>query len=270
MEIKQPSMEHLPKYLELRGKTALITGSGRRIGKGIAERLAIEGMSVFITGLDSNEVQTTVMEFCEKGYSAAGVAVDLRTQEGIKFLFSSFQKEFDHLDLLVNNAAVIERHKIFDMPEGLVDLEIDVNLRTPYFCSVAGAQMMRSSGGGTIINISSIGGERAHWRGLPYDITKGGLNMMTRAMALDLAEFGIRVNGVAPGAIHSGFPTTRQHQKYLSVLASRIPLNRAGTPADVAGVVAFLASDDASYITGQIITVDGGATAQLYPEESPI
>jgi NAD(P)-dependent dehydrogenase (short-subunit alcohol dehydrogenase family) len=125
------------------------------------------------------------------------------------------------------------------------------------------AALMRDTGtGGSIVNISSIGGTQAHWAGMPYDLTKGALNMMTMAMALELAEFHIRVNAVAPGAIR----TAEMPEEY----RARIPMLRAGNPLEIGAAIAFLVSEDASYITGTILPVDGGVLAQLYPRQAPI
>jgi 3-oxoacyl-[acyl-carrier protein] reductase len=127
---------------------------------------------------------------------------------------------------------------------------------------------MRERGaGGSIIQISSVGGLRAHWRALPYDMTKGALDAMTRAMANELAQYGIRVNAIGPGAIDTGW-VNRAGKAGAEALVERIPLLRVGNPQDIASSVAFLASDDASYITGQVIYVDGGITMQLSPKNA--
>ena len=129
---------------------------------------------------------------------------------------------------------------------------------------------MRKHGhGGNIVSISSVGGLRAHWRGLPYDVTKGAIDAMTRAMALELAAFNIRVNAVAPGPIRIE-RSLPEHDPLAVAVAERVPLRRYGWPLEIGAAVAFLASPEASYITGQIIYVDGGSTAQLSPENSPI
>lgn len=129
--------------------------------------------------------------------------------------------------------------------------------------------MMQPQKAGAMINISSVGGQRAHWSGLPYDMTKGALEAMTRAMALDLARDGIRVNAIAPGAIRS-WRTPPPDNKAVQEISARIPLGRFGTALEIGAAVAFLASDDAAYITGQVLYVDGGITAQLSPSGQPI
>jgi NAD(P)-dependent dehydrogenase (short-subunit alcohol dehydrogenase family) len=128
---------------------------------------------------------------------------------------------------------------------------------------------MRELGQGNIIHISSVGGLRAHWRGLPYDLTKGAIDAMTRAMALELAEYGIRVNAIAPGATHTERTSALDDQQ-LQTYTQRVPLTRFGTPLEIGAAVAFLASPDAAYITGQVLYVDGGLTVQLGLKDQPI
>jgi 3-oxoacyl-[acyl-carrier protein] reductase len=135
-------------------------------------------------------------------------------------------------------------------------------------CAYRAAQVMREAGGGNIIHISSVGGLRAHWIGLPYDATKGAIDAMTRTMALDLAEYGIRVNAVAPGATLTERIAIREPSR-MQRYVERVPLKRIGLPLEMGATVAFLASPDADYITGQVIYVDGGITIQLGTREQP-
>jgi 3-oxoacyl-[acyl-carrier protein] reductase len=128
---------------------------------------------------------------------------------------------------------------------------------------------MRSGGGGSIVHISSVGAVRAHWMGLPYDATKGAINAMTRAMAIDLAEYNIRVNAIGPGAIRK-LAAPPAEVRWMEEVSGRIPLQRVGVISDISAMVAYLASPEASYITGQVIYVDGGITAQLSPPGQPL
>ena len=258
-----------PRYPELAGKTALVTGSGRGIGKGIALRLGREGMRIILTSNVPADVEVGAQAFQRLGIAVLPLVADLAVPAEIDRLFEQSAAAFGPLALLVNNAADLRRQRF--LPDGLalLDSEIDVNIKGAYRCSFRAAEQMKAAGGGSIIHISSVGGLRAHWRGLPYDLTKGAMDAMTRAMAIDLAEYGIRVNAVAPGlTLHL------ENKERLSAFASaaipRIPLLRAGTPLDVAAAVAFLASDEAGYITGQVLYVDGGITAQLSPKEAEL
>jgi NAD(P)-dependent dehydrogenase (short-subunit alcohol dehydrogenase family) len=259
-----------PRYSELMGKTALVTGSARGIGKGIAVRLGREGMNVVVTSNVAEDVNATATALSALGVRVLPVIADLARAEEIDRLFEQTQRAFGAVTLLVNNAANLRRGRLLEVGRDELDAQIDVNIKGAYLCSLRAAEQMRAVGGGSLIHISSVGGLRAHWRGLPYDLTKGALDAMTRAMALDLAEYGIRVNAVAPGFTnrYERIGTASEASRLKAV--PRIPLHRAGTPLDIAAAVAFLASDDASYITGQILYVDGGITAQLSPKEAEL
>lgn len=253
-----------PRYPEFNGQVAIVTGSSRGIGKGIAMRLAREGMRVVLNSWDGDELMRTRDDLLALGATVHAVQADMRRDEDIERLFTETLDTFGALHLLVNNAADLRREHLFDVDTALLDHQIAVNLRGPYLCAHRAAVIMQANKRGNIINISSVGGLRAHWAGLPYDVTKGGIDSMTRAMSLDLANQGVRVNAIAPGAIHVERALPLDDPQSQAV-AARIPMERFGTPLEIGGVVAFLASDDASYITGQIIYVDGGITVQLSP-----
>src|SRR5262245_24784517 len=259
-----------PRYEELRGKVALVTGSGRGIGKGIALRLAREGMRVVITSNIPEDVEQTAREFEQLGAEVLALTADLGEASEVRRLIDATVTKFGTVDLLVNNAADLRRKHIFDVDEELLDAQLAVNIKAPYLAAQYAAEVMRERGaGGSIIQISSVGGLRAHWRALPYDMTKGALDAMTRAMANELAQYGIRVNAIGPGAIDTSW-VNRAGKESANALVERIPMLRVGNPQDIASSVAFLASDDASYITGQVIYVDGGTTMQLSPKNAPV
>ncbi len=253
-----------PRYPELGGKVALITGSGRGIGQGIAIRLAREGMKIVIHGLKSDEVEQTTYALHDLGVTVIGVTSDLATVEGIEHLIKQTVDRFATIDLLVNNAAILHRVPMPQVDLALLESHLNVNIRAPYLCAQMAVETMREVGG-SIVNISSVGGSRAHWQGLPYDMTKGALDAMTRAMSLELAVHRIRVNAVAPGAI-----LTHHTKVDTQEISDRIPLKRFGSPLEIGNAVAFLSSEDAQYITGQIFYVDGGISAQLSPPGQPI
>jgi NAD(P)-dependent dehydrogenase (short-subunit alcohol dehydrogenase family) len=258
-----------PRYPEFDGQVAIVTGSSRGIGKGIAMRLAREGMRVVINSRTPEAVEKTTAELRDLGADVLAVPADVGRTDDVDKLFDETLRAYGTVNLLVNNAASLRRMHFFEVDEALLDLQLTDNIRGPFVCAYRAAKVMRDSGGGNIIHISSVGGLRAHWRGLPYDLTKGALDAMTRAMALELAAHGIRVNGIAPGAID----TQRRHPSGdpgQESVTRRVPLGRFGTPLEIGSVVAFLASADASYITGQIIYVDGGITAQLSPPGQPV
>ncbi len=258
------------RYPELSGKVAIVTGSSRGIGKEIALRLAKEGMKVVINSRTPEDVEATTQELLSYGAEAIGVAADQSETAEIERLFETTLEAFGTVHLVVNNAADLRRRHFFEVDEALLDSSLTTNIRGPYLCAYYGAKQMRDAGhGGNIIHISSVGGLRAHWRGLPYDITKGALDAMTRAMALELARYDIRVNAVAPGAtLTERWPDPELPR--MREVAERIPLKRFGQGLDIGAAVAFLASADGDYITGQVLYVDGGITAQLSPPGQPI
>ena len=271
---REPSIREIyestpARYPELSGKVALVTGSSRGIGKGIALRLGREGMKVVVTSRTAETVEATTEELRSVGIDVAPVAADLSTDEGIESVFATTLDTFGTIDVLVNNAADLRRYRVEEMPEGLADYQLQANIRPPYECSVRAVDIMKRDGhGGSIINITSVGGLRAHFRGLPYDISKGAMDSLTKAMAIDVCEYGIRVNAVGPGATinmgltDDGVSYTRKTE--------HIPMQRRGTPLEMGAAVAFLASEDASYMIGQILYVDGGLTTMIGTVQHPL
>ena len=226
-------------------------------------------MKVVVNGHIAETIETLVSELTDLGVRVVGVCADISRTEGVDLLFKEATSSFGTIDLLINNAALVRGKTFFEMDETLLDLELATNIRAPYLCAYRAADLMRHAGGGNIIHISSVGASQAHWTGHPYDATKGAIEAMTRAMALSLAEFGIRVNAIAPGAIHTERRAPLDDPN-MQAVARRIPLARYGTALEIGATAAFLASEEASYITGQVITVDGGITAQLSPPGQPI
>lgn len=254
-----------PRYPELGGRVAVVTGAAKGIGEGIARRLVAEGMRVVAADIDGDGLDRTVAELRSGGGAVLAVRGDLSRTDAIDRLFRATVDAYGGVDLLVNNAADLRRSRVLTEHDDLLDLQLATNVRGPYLCSQRAAVLMRAAGGGSIVNISSVGALRAHHRGMPYDVTKGAVNAMTLAMAVDLGEHGIRVNAVGPGVTHTHLSERRPDPEADRETAHRIPLRRPGTVDDVAAVVAFLASDEAAYVTGQVLYVDGGITAQLSP-----
>lgn len=256
-----------PHYPELKGQVAIVTGAAQGIGQGIAVRLAREGMHVVMGDKDTEKLATTTSSLRRLGATILEFVGDLSQSGMIHQLFDQTLNTFDGIHLLVNNAADIQRKRLLDEHESLLDHQLATNIRGPYLCSYRAAKWMQANGGGNIIHISSVGALRAHEMGLPYDVTKGAINAMTRAMAIDLGEYNIRVNAIAPGVTHTYRWSAADHPSIQNVV-ERIPLRRFGMVSDIGALAAFLASTEASYITGQIIYVDGGITAQLSPPGS--
>lgn len=251
-----------PRYPELKGRVALVTGSNLGIGKGIAMRLAREGMKLVIHGKEAAEVAKTAEEFEAQGVETLSVCNDFTQPDSVDQLFESVRQHYGHLDLLVNNAADLLRTDIQNATVSLLDRQLAINVRAPYISILQSVPLMAP--GSAIVNISSVGAQRAHWIGLPYDVTKGAIDAMTRAMALELAPGGIRVNAIAPGAVRGRRTPPDEHEK-VKAQVSRIPMGRLGSALEIGAAVAFLASEDAAYITGHVLVVDGGITAQISP-----
>ena len=254
----------MSRYPELNQRVAIVTGGAKGIGQAIAHRLAEEGMRLVLIDRDAEALATTAAVLSGRGIDVTSVVGDLAETEVIDLLFVETRQTFGTVDLLVNNAADLERRTALDDHPELLRSQLATNVTSPYLCSQRAAKVMKDNGGGVIVNISSVGALRAHHRGLPYDVTKGAINAMTMAMAVDLGPYGIRVNGVGPGVTET-YRAKKMPAATRDALSAKIPLGRFGTTADMAAVVAFLASDDAAYITGQVIYVDGGITAQLSP-----
>lgn len=255
-----------PRYPELRGRVAMVTGAAKGIGQGIAFRLAAEGMRIVAPDVDSESLEVTAGMLRDGGAEVLPFHGDLSNSEEIEELFDATVQAFGSVDLLVNNAADLFRKYFLDDHEALLDRQLATNVRSPYLCSQRAAAIMRAGNGGSIIHISSVGARRAHHRGFPYDVTKGAINALTMAMAIELGQYGIRVNAIGPGLTHTYLTDALTDPDSYREAAESVPLRRYGTPSDIAALVAFLASSEADYVTGQVIYIDGGLTAQLGAE----
>lgn len=252
-----------PRYPDLAGRVAVVTGAAKGIGQGIAFRLAAEGMRIVAPDKDEDALSETAAMLRRHGVEVLPIHTDLSEREAIDGLFDDALEAFGAVDLLVNNAADLHRKFFLDQHDDLLDLQLATNIRSPYLCSQRAARIMQEAGSGTIVHISSVGALRAHHRGFPYDVTKGAINAMTQAMAIELGPFGIRVNAIGPGLTHTYLTDVLTDPATYQEAARSVPLRRYGTPSDIAAMVAFLASSEGSYVTGQVIYVDGGMTAQL-------
>ncbi|MCC6177539.1 MAG: SDR family oxidoreductase [Chloroflexi bacterium] len=248
----------------LDGKVAIVTGGSRGIGAGIAKRFAKEGAKVAITARRVDQLQNTAREIEADGGKVLAIPGDAGRQPDVEAMFDTVLKTWGTVDILVNNAGWANpMMHILEMDLNHWETVIRTNLTSVYLHTHRAANIMVDRGtGGSIVNISSFAAARAHRYMAAYDATKGGMEAMTRTTALDLAPFGIRVNVVEPGAIHTEeFEILGDEARVRR--GQTVPLGRVGYPEDCAGAVLFLVSDDASYITGQVIAVDGGMLAQL-------
>jgi 3-oxoacyl-[acyl-carrier protein] reductase len=246
----------------MEGKAAVVTGAGGGIGSAVALRLAELGAWVCVNDLDEAKAKVVANRIREAGGDAQVVTGDVSDAVTVEQIFDTTVKTFGSVDVLVNNAGLIGQVRHFlEADEQWWDRVLKVNLRSVFLCSHAAARRMVEQGSGVIISSSSGGATRAHRGEVAYDASKGGIEAMTRAMALDLAPYGVRVNAVAPGSINVA-PEGAVSDQVLAERGKSIPLGRVGVPEDLAYTYAFLASDQARYITGVVVPVDGGMTVQ--------
>jgi len=244
--------------MTLNNKAAIVTGAGQGIGKGIALALAKEGCKVTASDINENNAKTTAAEIAKAGGKSLAVRCDVSKKKEVDNLVTKALAEFGKLDILVNNAGIFPFKPFLEMAEADWDKVLDVNLKSIFLCSQAAAKAM--PGGGKIVCISSIA-SFVGFEGLThYCASKGGINALVRAMALELAPKKINVNAVAPGAIDTPGAQAAFNEKAAKQTIAAIPWGRMGQPQDIASAVVFLASDQADYITGQTIIVDGGWT----------
>jgi NAD(P)-dependent dehydrogenase (short-subunit alcohol dehydrogenase family) len=250
-------------------KVVIITGAAGGIGRAIAERFSLEGAHVVVNDVNAAGAEAVAQAMIAAGGSAIAVTADVSTKAQVDRLFDTTLQEFGTVDVLVNNASLTntERH-FLEADETWWHHIIAVNLTSAFLCSHRAAQIMTRKRSGVIINMSSGGASHAHRGNAAYDAAKGGIEALTRAMALDLGPYGVRVNALVPGSIDS---RGMKPEVKLS-RGENIPLGRVGEVDELAGPAVFLASDDARYITGHLLFVDGGmlvqqrsATVDIFP-----
>jgi NAD(P)-dependent dehydrogenase (short-subunit alcohol dehydrogenase family) len=246
--------------IDLTGRTAVVTGAGSGIGRATAQALLQAGASVIAADIREDRLQAVGPRLQECG-PVRTMQEDIHDPEAGPRLAEAALREFGRLDILVNNAGIVIRRPALDIDLDVWEQIVNTNLRGTFFCAQAAARIMASRGGGRIVNIASIQALVAQRQQAAYGASKGGLAQLTRVLALEWAEYGINVNAIGPGCI-----LTEMNREWLSVpehLENNlriIPLRRVGQPEEIASAAAFLCSDLASYITGQLIIVDGGWT----------
>lgn len=253
----------------LTGKTAIITGAGRGIGKAIAIRLALEGAGVAIADLNMEAAEETAAAIRKLGYRALAVSVDLSSVDRIQPMIEQVVQTFGRLDIMVNNAGLVQIKPFLEVTEEEWDRVIDVNMKGTYFCLQAAAKQMVAQGkGGRIINMSSISGRGGRPDSSVYAASKMGVISITRSAALALAKYNILVNALCPGIVPTPMWDQIDEERARifgykpgtarAALVEQVPLKRVAEVEEIAAAAAFLASPDASFITGQAINVDGG------------
>jgi len=247
--------------MKLKGKVAIVTGAAQGIGRGIALALAIEGTKVVVSDI-SDKIADVVREIKSLGFEALAVRANVAESKETEEMAKAAIKKFGRIDILVNNAGIYPFKPLVEMKEEDWDRVIGVNLKGVFNCTKAVLSKMIEQKSGNIINISSIAGTVVGYPNLVhYSASKGGMLGFTRSAAIELAQYGIRVNAIAPGAVET--PGTKvAGEEALKQVEQTIPQKRMGQPRDIANLVVFLASEDSSYITGQLIIADGGLTIQ--------
>lgn len=244
-------------------KVALVTGSSQGIGAACALRLASEGADIILNGRKLDERGEKLIAAIEQmDRRAAFVEADISQVVGVNHLITQAIQTYGRLDILVNNAGVEKNHNFWEVTEADFDLVMDTNLKGVFFGTQAFVKhCIANKVAGVVVNMSSVHEEIVFPHFAPYCASKGALKMLTRNLATELAPFNIRVNNVAPGAIATPInKSLLNDEEKLGKLLENIPMKKLGTPEDVAGIVAFLASDDAKYVTGSTYFVDGGLT----------
>ena len=244
--------------MRLADRVAVVTGAASGIGRGSALRFAEEGADLALADLNEEGLQETARQVRELGRRAIVEMVDVRERAQVDVLVQRAVAELGGLDIMMANAGVGSGTQFLESTDEIYDRIMDTNLRGVYYCGQAAARIMVERGTrGSIINIASTYAEVTAPNSSVYSASKGGVRMLTKGMAVELGQHGIRVNCIGPGWIRTGMNPLTDEARLARILPG-VPLGRVGTPRDVAGAALFLASDDAAYVTGTIIFVDGG------------
>jgi 3-oxoacyl-[acyl-carrier protein] reductase len=249
--------------MKLKDKVAIVTGSGQGIGKETALALAKEGCKVVVSDV-TDKINEVTKEIEALGSEALAVKVDVSSPKDTEEMAKKTIEKFGRIDILVNNAGIFRAAPFAEMKEEDWDKIIAVDLKGVYNCTRAVIGSMIKQKSGKIISISSVAGTAIGFPGSThYSAAKAGIIGFTMALAMEVAKFGINANSIAPGVIETPMSKTALGEEGLREFAKGIPIGRAGQPIDIANTVVFLASDDASYITGQVLTVDGGLVIKM-------
>ena len=248
--------------MKLSQKVAIVTGATQGIGLACAQRLITEGAKVMLVDIKPEGEQAAAA----MGDQARFFAADVSQKADVDALVAATMAAFGRIDILINNAGVTHAADFLDVTEDDFDRVMRINLKSMFLCGQAVAREMVKQHSGCIINMSSVNAELAIPNQVPYVVSKGAINQLTKVMSLNLVPHGIRVNGIGPGTILTELAkkAVMSSPEARNTILSRTPMGRCGEPEEVASIAAFLASDDASYMTGQTLYVDGGRLALNY------
>lgn len=254
-----PEVAHAPKRSN--GRVALVTGGAMGIGAAIVDRLATDGFTVVVADRDVPAAEDTAEKCRSAGLRALAMSVDAGSSSSIASLFESIAAALGRCDVLVNNAGIAKTYPFCEYPIDHWRAVMDINVTGPMFLTQEAARYMKKERWGRIINIASVSGLRASAGRAAYGTSKSAVIGLTRQAAIELAEFGITANAIAPGPIETPMVAALHSQVTRDNYLRAVPMGRYGAPAEIASVVSFLASEDASYVTGQTLAVDGGFIA---------
>lgn len=258
--------------MRLADKVALVTGAAQGIGLACAQAFAREGAQVFITDVNDDAGRREVLRLRSEGLTTSFAACDVSRKDQVDAAIRAAVNEFGRIDVLVANAGIVHAAEFLDLEEADFDRVLAVNLKGIFLAGQAAArQMVQQGGGGSIVNMSSVNAVMAIPNQVPYVVSKGAINQLTKVMALALAPHRIRVNGIGPGTILTDLArkAVLGNKEAERKILSRTPLGRMGDPDEIAQVAVFLASDESSYVTGQTIYADGGRLALNYTVPVP-
>ena len=252
------------RLFDLTGKTALVTGSSRGLGRALAEGLAGAGARVVLNGVDAGRLDAAVAEMGAAGHDVMAAAFDVTDEAAVVAAFGRFDAEGVHVDILVNNAGIQFRKPMLELDTADWRRVIDVNLTAAFVTGREAARRMVPRGAGKIINIGSLTSELARATIAPYTVAKGGIKMLTKAMAAEWGEHGIQANAIGPGYMLTDMNEALiSNPEFDAWVRGRTPMRRWGRPEELAGTAIFLASAASDYVSGQIIYADGGMISVL-------
>jgi 3-oxoacyl-[acyl-carrier protein] reductase len=249
------------------GKVVIVTGGGNGIGLNISNKFAAEGAKVVIADINESAGERSANNIINSGGSAVSITADVTNEEQVKTLVEKVLEKFGQIDILINNAGISVHKLLIDLDREAWDRQIEVQLTGPFLTiKHVGRQMINQGKGGKIVNISSVASMMGRFKAGPHCSSKAGVNMLTKVAAMELAEYGINVNAVAPGLID--VPAQRDEinlsEAYKTSYLKEVPLGRIGIPSDITNMVLFLCSSDAEWISGQVLIVDGGLMSGHY------